>query len=111
MDLAAAQSWFRTLPQPDKVLVLLGVMWEFTLIMRGIALPSNDCEARWQTAYRLSEMNHAFASAGSAMIRGEGTYPDDVLMEILLVHSGSPELEKLCREALTHVMRRHDGQA
>lgn len=112
MDLAAIQAWFRALPQSEKVVVLLGIMWQFTLIMRGIALPSNDCEARWRIAYRLSELNHRFTSAASAMIRGEATYPDDVLMEILLEQQPSyPELEPLCREALAHVMRRHGKHA
>src|SRR6185295_1640067 len=111
MDLAAAQSWFRTLSQSEQVLVLLGIMWEFTLIMRGISLPSNDCEARWKIAYRLSEMNHRFTSAASAMIRGEPTFPGDVLMEILLDQRSNPELDPLCREALAQVMRRQTKQA
>jgi len=111
MDLAAAQAWFRALSQSEKVLVLLRIMWEFTLIMRGIALPSNDCEARWEIAYKLSEMNHAFTSAAAALIRGEPTYPDDVLMEILLVQPSYPGLEASCREAFARVLRLFSKQA
>jgi len=108
MDLAAAQAWFGALPQSEKALVLLGIMWEFTLIMRDISLRyPDDCEMRWRLAYHLSEMNHRFASAASAMMKGEATFPGDVLMEILLDQSSYPELETQCRYALDRVIRLH----
>jgi hypothetical protein len=110
MDLGAAQSWFRRLSQSDKVIVLLKIMWEFTLIMRDISLSSNDYETRWRLAYHLSEMNHAFTSAASAMIRGQPTFPDDVLMEILLDQSNYPGLQLSCENAMRGIMEHHTGK-
>lgn len=107
MTLEEAQTKFRALTRHEKVGALVGIIWESTLTMRAIsAYFPDDCSTRWRLAYRISEMNHAFSSAASAMLNGTDTYPDEVLMEILLDQSNNPELQGPCREALVTVMER-----
>jgi hypothetical protein len=105
-----AQAKFRALAQHEKVGALIDIIWQSTLTMRGISVYfPDDCQTRWRLAYRLSEMNHRFASAASAMIDGANTYPDDDLMAILLDQSNYPELRGPCQEALVTVMERRVG--
>ena len=108
MTLEEAQAKFRALAQHEKVSALIGIIWQSTLTMRAISVYfPDDCQMRWRLAYHLSEMNHAFASAASAMLGGTNTFPDDDLMAILLDQSNYPELQGPCREALVTVMERH----
>jgi hypothetical protein len=112
MDLQAAQTWFRALEPPMKVVVLLEIIFQSTLTMRGLSTYyPGDCETRWRLALHLSEMNHRFAAAASATMRNEETYPDDVLIEMLHDQAGYPELQQSCRETLDGVMRRHSKSA
>lgn len=112
MDLKAAQAWFRGCSPHQKAIALLDIMFHLTLTMRGISVYlADDCETRWRLAYHLSEMNHAFTRAASAMMQGEETYPADVLIEILVDQSNYPELESECWIALNTVMQRHKDQA
>ncbi len=109
MTLEEAQTKFRALAQHEKAGALIRIIWESTLTMRSISVYfPDDCSTRWRLAYHLSEMNHAFASAASGMLRGTNTYPDDALMEILLDQSNHPELQGPCREALVTVMERRN---
>ena len=102
-----AQAKFRGLTGHEKAAALIGIIWQSTLTMRAIGTYfPDDCQKRWRLAYHLSEMNHRFASAASAMLDGTNTFPDDVLMEILLDQSNYPELRGPCAEALVAVMER-----
>lgn len=108
MDFAAIQAWFNALPRSEKVVVLLNIMFELTLVMRELGLQhSEDCETRWRLAYHLSEMNHRFTSAAWAMMENRPTIPGDVLMEILLDQTSYPELGHSCQFALGRVMERY----
>ena len=102
MDLPEIRSWFSSLSNSDKVIVLLIFMYEITILVRTVFLGyANDCEARSRLAYHLSEMNHAFTQAALALMEGKPTYPDDVLIEILIEHPNDPVIEPHCRDILT----------
>jgi hypothetical protein len=107
MDMPAIQAWFSALPKSDKVLALLTFMFEITIVVRAVFHDNpHDCETRSRLAYHLSEMNHAFTSAAIATIKNEPTYPDDILLEILLDQASYPELESYCRYVLVTTIQR-----
>ena|SRR5438477_12525382 len=102
-----AQAKFRALAQHEKIGALIDIIYESTLTMRGISVYfPEDCHKRWHLAYHLSEMNHRFALAASALMDGTNTFTDDTLIEILLDQSNYPELHGPCQEALIKVMER-----
>jgi hypothetical protein len=101
MDLPAIRSWFSSLSNSDKVVVLLVFMYEITIVVRSVFLGCpDDCESRSRLAYRLSEMNHRFTAAALALMEGEPTYPDDELIDILIEQPNDPELAPACHDIL-----------
>lgn len=105
MDRPALQSWFSALSPPDKVTALLVVMHEFTIVIRGLSIYGENCEARWRLAYHLSEINHALTSAACDMMEDKPTYPADVLVEIILDQTDYPELQWQCHHALEQAVK------
>ena len=106
MDRAAIQKWFSALTQHQKVIALLIIMREITIVMRTISITyPNDSETRWRLAYHLSEMNHAFTQAAWAMMENRSTYPDNVLIEIVLEQDHYPEIAADCRYVMDEAMR------
>lgn len=95
MDRDAYEAWFGRLSLSERASALLAIMHSLTVSMRMIFVDyPDDAEMRWRLAYKISEMNHAFTSAARSAIHGERTYPDDVLIDILLEHTDNPELER-----------------
>lgn len=75
-------------------MVLLRVMFELTLMVRGISVYHHDSETRWRLAYSISELNHRLTSAALAIMQNRDTYPDDLLVEMLFERPAHPELEQ-----------------
>jgi hypothetical protein len=107
MDLSETRAWFSSLSNSDKVIVLLIFMYEITILLRTVFLGyENDSETKSRLAYHLSEMNHAFTQAALALMEGKPTYPDDVLIEILIEHPSDPVLEPYCHDILGKAVQR-----
>src|SRR5262249_22722257 len=101
MGVPEIRSWFSSLSNSDKVNVLLIFMHEITILVRTVFLGyESDCEMRSRLAYHLSEINHRFTSAALALMEGRPTYPDDVLIEILVEQPNDPVLEPYCHDIL-----------
>jgi hypothetical protein len=92
MDLASKKSWFAAQPEPFKILVLLGVMHELTMVLRDIST-TDDKDLMWKSAWIISECNHRLASYAFEVMTQLPHYPDDVIIEILFDHIGHPTLE------------------
>lgn len=93
MDKHAAQSWFSALSQSEKAMVLLRVMFELTLVVRGVFVYHQDSETRWRLAYSISELDHRLTSAALAIMQNRETYPDDVIVDMLFERPEHSELE------------------
>lgn len=107
MDRLAIQSWFNARSRPDKVTILLDVMHELTILVRVVFYDfTHDSDRQLALMFKISEMNHAFTSAARAMMKNETTYPDDVLIEILLDQTSYPELGPGLRHALNTAIER-----
>ena len=112
MDKLAAEAWFSNLPQTDKVIVLLSVMHLLTVAIRDIFLDyADDCETRSRLAYRISELNHRLTSAAGSIMKGEETYPDEVIVEMLLDGPNPPELQPYFPWVLEQAKRYSDNRA
>ncbi len=85
------QRWFSALSASEKAIMLFRVIWEMTLAVRDV-FHEGDLHLSARTAYQISELNHRLASAGTGLLEGRPTYPDEVLMEILLSQAELPEL-------------------
>jgi len=92
MDLASKQSWFAAQPEPFKILVLLEVMHELTLVLRDVSA-SADKDLMWKSAWLVSECNHRLLGYASAVMTRQPHYPDRVIVEILFDHIGNAALE------------------
>jgi hypothetical protein len=92
MDQAAMQAWFRALPEREKIIFLVDLMWEFTLVIRSV-FTDGDNDKSLKAAYSLSEFNHMLTSKVSAMLQGQPTYPDDLVFKVLFDKFSRPELE------------------
>jgi hypothetical protein len=92
MDLASKKSWFAAQPEPFKILVLLGVMHELTMVLRGIST-TDDKDLMWKSAWIISECNHRLVSYAFEVMTQLPHYPDEVIIEILFDHIGHPALE------------------
>jgi hypothetical protein len=92
MDQAAMQAWFRALPDSEKILLLVELMFYFTIVIRGV-FHYSDKDERLKAAYSLSEFNHMLTSKVRAMLQGTATYPDDLVIKELVYKFSQPELE------------------
>jgi hypothetical protein len=105
MDKLAAQSWFSSLSQQDKAVVLISVMHELTVVMRSVFYDyANNCETKSGVAYQISELNHHLTSAALALIQHRNTYPDAHLIDMLYERPNSPELEQYFPHVFERVM-------
>jgi hypothetical protein len=91
MDTAIMLAWFKTLSESEKILFLLDMMYEFTIVIRGV-FHYLDKESRLAAAYSLSEFNHRLTSKVSAMLENKPTYPDEVIVEGFVHRFSQPEL-------------------
>jgi hypothetical protein len=93
MDKFAMRSWFSALSSPDKVAILLNVMYELTLVVRSVFLDyPKDCETRAKLAYAISELNHRLTAAATDTMQGQDKYAD-ALIEMLFERPKYPELQ------------------
>jgi hypothetical protein len=91
MDLASKQLWFAAQPEPFRVLVLLEVIHELTLVLRDIST-LGDRDLMWRSAWIISECTHRLVGYATAAMTGQPHYPDDVIIEILFDHMGHDKL-------------------
>jgi hypothetical protein len=90
MDRSTAQTWFTARSPRDKAIVLLDVIWLFTLVNRNM-LGSADAETRLKVAWRISELNHKLSSHASNLLTDALHYPDDLIIDILFDYFEDPE--------------------
>jgi hypothetical protein len=91
MDTAAMLAWFKTLSESEKILFLLDMMYEFTIVIRSV-FHDGDKERSLAAAYSLSEFNHRLTSKVSAMLENKATYPDDMVVGGFVHRFSQPEL-------------------
>lgn len=97
MDLASKQRWFAAQPQPFKVLLLVEVLYQLTIVMRGIST-ERDTDLKWQAAWEASECHHRVLEyVRSLMMRSEQNYPDDVIIEVINYKLSRPALASYTR--------------
>jgi len=82
MELASKQSWFAAQPEPFRLLVLLEVMHQLTMVLRDVST-SGDKDFMWRCAWLVSECNHRLVGYASAVMTRQPHYPDDVIIGIL----------------------------
>jgi hypothetical protein len=90
MDRSTAQAWFAARSPRDKVLVLLDVIWLFTLVNRDM-LVSVDPETRLKVAWRISELNHHLSSLASSLLTETLHNPDSWIVDVLFDYFEDPE--------------------
>lgn len=106
MDRVAIKNWLSGLAPAEKAIFLMSVMHGLTLTVRWLFYDKeHPCEERIRLMYKISEMNHRFTAAAWQVLESKPTYPDDVLIEILLDHPDCPELEASCWDVLEHSIR------
>lgn len=92
MDLASKQAWFAAQPEPFKILVLIEVLYQLTIVMRGVSTEP-DTALKWEAAWEASECHHRVLEYVRAlMFRSQHNYPDDVIIEIVHHKLGRPAL-------------------
>jgi hypothetical protein len=83
MDLASKQAWFAAQPEPFKIALLIEVLYQLTIVMRGIST-QQDASRKWEAAWEASECHHRVLEYLRAlMYRSSQNYPDDVIVEIV----------------------------
>jgi hypothetical protein len=91
MDRPEIESWFAAQSAQFRMLVLLKVMHELTIVLREISFVG-DWEKKWQLAYLVSECNHRLVGYNTAVMTGQPHYPDDVIIGILFDYLDHPNL-------------------
>lgn len=93
MDLLSKQAWFAAQPEPFKIVVLIEVLYQLTIAMRGFSTEP-DTARRWEAAWEASECHHRVLEYVRAlMFRSRDNYPDDVIIEIVHDKLGRPALQ------------------
>ena len=93
MDLPSKQAWFAAQPEPFKILLLIEVLYELTIAMRGIST-QQDTSRKWEAAWEASECHHRVLEYLRAlMFRSPHNYPDDVIIEIVQNKLSRPALQ------------------
>ena len=82
MELASRKSWFAAQPDAFKVLLLLKVMHELTIVLRVIST-SGDDELMRRSGWIISECNHRLVGYASGLMTQGPRYPDEVIVGIL----------------------------
>jgi hypothetical protein len=96
MDLASKQSWFAAQPDAFKVLLLLKVMHELTIVLRVIST-SGDDELMRRSGWIISECNHRLVGYACGVMTQGPRYPDDVIIGILFDYLEHAILEPYTR--------------
>ena len=96
MDLASKKSWFAAQPDAFKVLLLLEVMHELTIILRVIST-SGDDELMRRSAWIISECNHRLVGYAFGVMTQRPHYPDEVIIGILFDYLEHATLEPYTR--------------
>jgi len=89
MDLASRKSWFAAQPDAFKVLLLLKVMHELTIVLRVIST-SGDEELMRRSGWIISECNHRLVGYACGVMTQGPRYPDDVIIAILFDYLEHP---------------------
>ena len=89
MDLATKQSWFAAQPDAFKVLLLLEVMHELTIVLRVIST-SGDDELMRRSGWVISECNHRLVGYACGVMTQGPRYPDDAIIGIVRLTSSTP---------------------
>ena len=96
MDLASKKSWFAAQPDAFKVLLLLEVMHELTIVLRVIST-SGDDELMRRSAWIISECNHRLVGYAFGVMTQRPHYPDEVIIGILFDYLEHATLEPYTR--------------
>jgi len=92
MDLPSKQAWFAAQPEPFKILVLIEVLYQLTIVMRGVSTEV-DTDHKWEAAWQASECHHRVLEyVRSLLFRSDDNYPDDVIIEIVDYKLSRPAL-------------------
>lgn len=113
MDLASRQSWFATQPERLKLLLLIEVMHELTIVLKDVST-TGDKDLMWRSAWLISECNHRLLGYASAVMTRQPHYPDDVLVGILFDYLNHQILEPYTRNVWDRAVEattRFGGQA
>jgi len=96
-DLPSKQSWFAAQPEPFKIAVLIEVLYQLTIVMRGISTEA-DTDHKWEAAWEASELHHRVLEyVRSLLFRSDRNYPDDVIIEIVDYKLSRPALAPYTR--------------
>jgi hypothetical protein len=96
MDLASRKSWFAAQPDAFRVLLLLRVMHELTIVLRVIS-SSGDDDLMRRSAWIISECNHRLVGYAFGVMTQRPRYPDDVIIGILFDYLEHATLEPYTR--------------
>ena len=96
MDLASRKSWFAAQPDAFKILLLLRVMHELTIVLRIIS-SSGDDDLMRRSGWIISECNHRLVGYAFGVMTQRPRYPDDVIIGILFDYLEHATLEPYTR--------------
>jgi hypothetical protein len=97
MDLPSKQAWFAAQPEPFKIALRIEVLYQLTIVMRGISTEA-DTDLKWEAAWEASELHHRVLEyVRSLLFRSEHNYPDDVIIEIVDYKLSRPALAPYTR--------------
>ena len=92
LDIELTKSWFAARPEAFKVLLLLRVMHELTIVLRVISTSGDDDVMR-RSAWIISECNHRLVGYAFGVMTQRPRYPDEVIVGILFDYLGHATLE------------------
>jgi hypothetical protein len=97
MDLVSKQAWFAAQPEPFKIALLIEVLYQLTIVVRGIST-QEDTSRKWEAAWEASECHHRVLEYVRALMsRSRDNYPDDVIIEIVHHKLGRAALQPYAR--------------
>ena len=85
------KDWFATQPAPLKILILLEVASELTVVLRAIST-GQDKDELLKSYWVISECQNRLLDYVTAVMTNQEHYPDDVIIEILFDHLDHPAL-------------------
>jgi len=105
VDIASKQAWFSAQPAPLKILFLLEIMHELTLVLRDVSTTANN-DLMWKSAWTISECNHRLLGYATVAMTQQPHYPDDVIIEILFDHLRHGPLEPYAQNVWDRAVER-----
>jgi hypothetical protein len=92
MDQRKMKEQFLACAEADKVMIMLHLMYNMTIVIRDIFHERSD-DVKLKSSYVVSEINHQITSYVIATMLNEARYPDDVIFDIIINKFNSSDIK------------------